>query len=129
MVDLPTTLPGQLSLAATGTVLSAADTTTALAGTGTGDVLTAALPTSVQSLAGVSVTGYGLLFSAAGDQPTTTTVSLAFGADVWSPVAALPLAISGLTLTGTADLLERRPRGRARLRGHSRADQHDARRR
>lgn len=101
VVDLPTTLPGQLSLAATGTVLSAADTTTALAGTGTGDVLTAALPTSVQSLAGVSVTGYGLLFSAAGDQPTTTTVSLAFGADVWSPVAALPLAISGLTLTGT----------------------------
>lgn len=101
VVDLPTTQPGQLNLAATGTVLSAADTTAALAGTGTGDVLTAALPTSVQSLAGVSVTSYGLLFSAAGDQPTTTTVSLAFGADVWSPVAALPLAISGLTLTGT----------------------------
>ena len=62
VVDLPTTLPGQLSLAATGSELSAADTTTALAGTGTGDVLTAALPTSVQSLAGVSVTSYGLLF-------------------------------------------------------------------
>ena len=100
VLGLPTAPAAALSLAATGPVLSAADGTAALAATGTGDALTAALPASLLSLTGVSVTGYRLGFSAAGDQPTTTTVSLAFGA-AWSPAAPLPLAISGLTLTAT----------------------------
>ena len=80
MLDLPTAPAAALSLAATGPVLSAADGTAALAATGTGDALTAALPASLLSLTGVSVAGYRLGFSAVGDQPTTTTVSLAFGA-------------------------------------------------
>ena len=139
VLDLPTAPAAALSLAATGPVLSAADATAALAATGSGDALTAALPASLLSLTGVSVAGYRLGFSAVGDQPTTTTVSLAFGAARSPGGAAAPGHLrpdprrDGGAIPAardrSADLLGRRPCGHTRLRGHPPAAQHDARRR
>ncbi|HXP20976.1 MAG TPA: hypothetical protein VN840_15140, partial [Streptosporangiaceae bacterium] len=100
VLDLPTAIAGELNLAARGT-LSAADATSALTDSGTGDVLAALLPADLLSMTGVTVTGYTVSFSAAGDEPTSTTVTLGFGAAPWPLVPALNLAISGLTLTGT----------------------------
>src|SRR6185437_9965803 len=99
-LDLPTALAGDLTLTGQGT-LSASDATTALADSGTGDVLDTALPATLLSMTGITVTGYTVGFSAAGDDPTTTTVTLGFGPATWPLVPALNLSVSGLTLTGT----------------------------
>ena len=105
VLDLPTPLASELNLisapGSAGGTLTAADATTALTDSGTGDVLAALLPSTLLSMAGFTVTQYTVTFSPSGDEPTTTTVTLGFGSARWPLVPSLNLSLSGLALTGT----------------------------
>jgi hypothetical protein len=101
VLDLPTALADDLTLSAAGLSLTVASTTVALADFGTGDVLTGLLPATLLSLAGVTVTGYTVGFSATGDSPTVTTITLGFGTDVWALVPSLNLTVSSLGFSAT----------------------------